>query len=328
MGPWGELYASRIYPTLSAALSWLASPLPFSLTELVALIFLGTALLRLWQLLFRPGRGKTVLRLAGLLLSAVVWFYAGWGLNYFRDSIYTRSGTTAMPFEEAEFREFLTLFTEELNESRCVAEAVDPARFEQETKDWYTAVPAEFGLCRPRSWQHPKRLLLNRLYSAVGVLGFLGPAFDEMQLNRELTPLEYPFVFAHEYAHVLGVSSEAEANFWAFERCRASDDPTVHYSAWFMLLNYTAANIRSLLGEEAYEAWLDDLPPEVFDDLDASQAHWRALRWTWLADLQHKFYDFFLRSNQIPEGTKNYGQVLRLVFTFSDFHGHSHGEEG
>lgn len=328
MGPWGEFYASRIYPGLSAALSWLASPFPFSLTELIAAGLLAWALWLLFRLLFRRRRLQSLLQLAGVVLGAVLWLYLGWGLNYFRSDLYTRSGMPAMPFEEAEFREFLDHFAEELNESRCaMPEAVDPARLETEIKAWYAALPAEYGLCRPRRWQHPKRLIFNRLYSGVGVMGFLGPAFDEMHVNADTTPLEYPFVYAHEYAHVLGVSSEAEANFWAFEACRASADPAVRYSAWAMLLSYTAGNIHSLLDDEAYRIWADSLRPEVFADLDAVQQHWRDLRWTWLAQVQHRFYDFFLRSNRIPDGTKNYGQVLRLVLTFSDFHEHTDGEE-
>ena len=149
-----------------------------------------------------------------------------------------------------------------------------------------------------------------------------------MHVNRDVSPLEYPFIFAHEYSHVLGVSNEAEANFWAFEACRASQEQAVRYSAWYMLLTYTASNIRSLLGDEAYQAWADTLRPEVYVDLELSQIHWQSLRWDGLSRLQHRFYNFFLRSNRIADGTKNYGQVLRLVLSLSDLHDHEHGEEG
>ena len=85
-----------------------------------------------------------------------------------------------------------------------------------------------------------------------------------MHINRDVRPLEYPFVFAHEYSHVLGVSNEAEANFWAFESCRHSPVREFRYSAWFMLLTHTAGNIHSLLGDEAFEAWLGTLRPEIW----------------------------------------------------------------
>ena len=326
MTAWGDFYATHVYPGVSAALSWLASPFGFSLTEIVVVAAAVAAVWIIVRAILRRKRWwRCLLAEAELLLGVVAWLYLGWGFNYFRSSIYVRAETTPMPMEEAEFHEFLSAFADQLNDSWCDVESIDPATVEQEIKAWYETVPPQFGLCRPRAWQHPKRMLFNRLYSAVGVLGFIGPAFDEMHVNRDVSPLEYPFIFAHEYSHVLGVSSEAEANFWAFEACRASHDAAIRYSAWYMLLSHTAYNIRSLLGEEAYAAWAETLIPEVFVDLELSQIHWADLRWTWLSQVQHRFYDLFLKTNRITAGTADYGQVLRLVMTFSQLH--DHGEE-
>ena len=52
------------------------------------------------------------------------------------------------------------------------------------------------------------------------------------------------------------------------------------------------------------------------------------MRWTAIAKMQKWIYDLFLRSNNIAGGTKDYGQVLRMVLTFSDLHSHEDGEEG
>jgi len=326
--PAADWYAQHLYPSISKVLTWIVSPVGISLTEIVTVILLVAFIRRVIRI-FRDREHwkKNLWRAVRLLLWVYVWFYGAWGLNYSRSDIYTRLGATATPYEEAEFQEFLTEFSEQLNANWCRAESVDADAVEQEVKAWYGNLPAEAGLCQPRKWQHPKRLLFNRLYSAVGVLGFIGPVFDEMHLNRDLTPLEYPFVFAHEYAHVLGVSGEAEANFWAFEVSRASASQAARYSAWHMLLTYSWRNIESLLGEEAFQDWVATLRPEILEDLQHSQEYWQDLRWTGLAKVQKRFYDAFLRSNRIADGTKNYGQVLRLVLTFSDLHGHD-GEEG
>lgn len=329
MGNFADFYATRLYPGISAALSWVASPFRGSLTEWLVIL---AVVIFIW-LIIRAIRKKErwwkcLLKEAALLLGIYVWFYAGWGLNYSRSDLHTRLGSMPMPYEEAEFQEFLTEFARQLNENWCDAESVDEAAVEAHVKAWYAALPAECGLCQPKPWQHPKHLMFNRLFSAVGVLGFIGPFFDEMHVNRDVSPVEFPFVFAHEYAHVLGVSNEAEANFWAFENCRHADDQTIRYAAWYMLLTYVAGNIRSLLGEEDFQAWADTLRPEVRLDLELSQLHWKELRWDALAKAQRRFYDLFLRSNHIADGTKNYGQVLRLVLTYSDLHLHEDGEEG
>lgn len=328
MTAWADYYATHIYPGVSAALSWLASPFRWSLTEIevVAILVLAVGLI-VRAVVKRRRWWRCLLAELGLALFVVAWFYGAWGINYFRSSLYDRLESVPMPYEEAEFHEFLEAFADNLNASWCEVESVDPAEVESSIKAWYAELPSECGLCQPRSWQHPKYLIFNRLYSAVGVLGFIGPAFDEMHVNQDVSPLEYPFIFAHEYAHVLSVSNEAEANFWAFEACRASEDPAIRYSAWYMLLSFTARNIRSLLGEEAYQTWADTLIPEVYVDLELAQLHWQELRWPWLSKFQHKFYNLFLRTNRIPEGTANYGQVLRLVLTFSDLHLHDGEEE-
>ena len=327
--PAADWYAQHLYPVISKVLSWIASPVGISLTEIVIFILILTFIRRVFRIFKDRERWKRNLwHAVRLLLWVYVWFYGAWGLNYSRSDIYTRLGAAATPYEEAEFQEFLTEFSEQLNANWCRADEVDPDAIEQEVKAWYGNLPAEAGLCRPHSWQHPKRPLFNRLYSAVGVLGFIGPAFDEMHLNRDLTPLEYPFVFAHEYSHVLGVSGEAEANFWAFEASRASASQAVRYSAWYMLLNYSWRNISSLLGEEAFQDWTATLRPEILEDMQRTRDYWQDFRWEGLAKVQKRWYDTFLRGNHIADGTKNYGQVLRLVLTFSDFHDHEHGEEG
>ena len=324
-----DWYALHVYPVVSKVLSGIASPVGFSLTEILTVLLALVFLVRVVRI-FRDRKHwkKRLWRAVRVLLWAYVWFYAAWGVNYYRSDVFTRTGSVPMPYEEAEFHEFLAEFAEQLNENWCDVESIDKDAVEESIKDWYKALPEESGLCRPCRWQHPKRIVSNRLFSAVGVLGFIGPFFDELHVNRDVSPLEYPFIFAHEFSHVLGVSNEAEANFWAFEACRASDAPAVRYSAWYMLLNYTANNIRSLLGEEAYQAWSDTLRPEVFVDLQLAQFHWESLRSPWLAKVQRRLYDSFLRGNRIADGTKNYGQVLRLVLTLSDLHDHEDGEEG
>lgn len=331
-----DWYAAHLYPFISRVLSWVASPFGFSLTEL-AVVVLAVAFIRRVVRIFkdRTHWKKRTWRALRLLLWVYVWFYAAWGINYSRSSLYGRLGATPMPYEEEEFHAFLGILAEELNGSRCDEDelaALDAKAFEQDLRAFYGALPAEAGLCTPRRWQHPKRPVFNRLYSAVGVLGFLGPAFDEMTVNREITPLERPFVQAHEYSHVLGVSNEAEANYWAFEATRRSASRAVRYSGWFMLLHYSWNSIRSLLDEDAFREWTATLRPEIIRDMQVTQEYWQEKRIPAVSRVQKRVYDLFLRSNGIPDGTKNYSQVLRMVLTFSDLEEHEththDGEEG
>ena len=67
----------------------------------------------------------------------------------------------------------------------------------------YIALPTPLRACRP-------------CFSMVGVTGSMGPFFCEFTLNGDLLPPQYPATYAHELAHFLGITSEAEANFYAY----------------------------------------------------------------------------------------------------------------
>ena len=212
---WADWYSLHFYPAWSGAVSWLSARLPFSLDEWVVILAAALAVAHLVRL------RKRWAALVGLLLWIAVWFYAGWALNYFRSNIYERAGKRPEVFEPQRFRLFLEDYARQLNAAYRPFDELDRTATEQEVRQFYATLAPDWGLARPKDWQRPKRLVANRLYSAVGVTGFVGPFFSEIQLNEDTPDRQYPFLFAHELAHLLGVSSEAEANYWAWRACSA-----------------------------------------------------------------------------------------------------------
>lgn len=81
----GELYARHLYPVLSAFLSALVSWIPFSMEEW---FFAGACVLLvgipLWSWKKKKGWKWTLRAEAELLVGVYLWFYVGWGINYFR----------------------------------------------------------------------------------------------------------------------------------------------------------------------------------------------------------------------------------------------------
>lgn len=154
-------------------------------------------------------------------------FYLAWGLNYFREDFFTRTQLPYADYSEEDFRSFLSAYTDSLNASFTPVEKVDQAVIASEVKNGYQEIAGRFGLVSPVGYLHPKPMLLPSLMSGVGVLGYIGPFFIEYNLNPDLLPVQYPFTYAHEMAHVLGISSEAEANLYGFwsarvPKCRRS----------------------------------------------------------------------------------------------------------
>lgn len=310
----GELYARQVYPSLSALLSALVSWIPFSMEEW---FFAGACVLLvgipLWSWKKKKGWKWTLRAEAELLVGVYLWFYVGWGINYFRKDFFTRSSLEYVAYQDSTFHHFLADYTRRLNQAYTQSPFPSHEVIEKEAKQLFAQVPSRFGLSSPKAYQHPKRVMFNALYSGVGVLGYMGPFFAESQLNRELPSLQWPFTYAHEYSHLLGVSSEAEANFWAYQICIRSVSPAVRYSGYFGLLPYVLSNAAALLEEADYRQLLASIRPEILQTLREKQAYWQARYNPWVGRVQELMYEYYLKGNQIPSGQKNYAEVVAMI---------------
>lgn len=326
----GEFYSRHLYPAISAVLSAIASVFPFSLDEWT--VVLAAVCLVAWPVAGRR-KGKSwkrvLFREAELLVLVYVWFYWGWGMNYYRDSFYERAGVHPAAYDSTEFRNFLYSYSGRLDagfreamqdDSVLLMERVSrPGReyagTRGEIKEIFGKVPEKYGLVRPYSFQKPKYTCFNFLYSGVGVLGYMGPFFAESHLNRDLLRLQYPFTYAHELSHLLGISSEAEANFWAYQVCVHSSSAVVRYSGYFGILPYVISNARALLGRDDYEAWLSTVDPSVIAQLQAEQSYWRSLYSPAIGRMQDTVYSMYLKGNRIPSAQRNYAEVVSLLLS-------------
>lgn len=311
----GEFYATRIYPRLSDFLSHLASISRFSLEELVVCVF---SLLLLYRLLtLRKHNWKKQIRTCiEILLWITVWFYWGWGINYFRHSFYRRMALDPVAYEDSVFQGFLHDYTEALNQSYVpFKNRPDTKLWEKEIRSIYHAVPPQAALCLPQEHFTPKKLVFNDLYSKVGVLGFMGPFLCEMQVNEDLLPSQYPFTYAHELGHLLSVSSEAEANYWAYKVCTASTIPSVRFSGYLGILPYVMNQAYGCLDPAQYRAWIASIRPEILTLAEQEHRYWQEKYSSWIGSIQNAMYEAFLKGNQISSGQKNYGQVLSLIIS-------------
>lgn len=313
-----DYYALKLYPHISNVLSRLSSAVPFTLEELIVLAFVAAMVLAVILGVRGKERWHVILgRELRLLLVVYVWFYAGWGLNYSRSSLSQRTGTPLAQFDEDAFRSFLADYAAALNESYEASYSL-PADLEQEVRDFYAGRSQECGLAGPKDWQAPKKALASALFSKVGVTGSMGPFMGESMLNGDMPESEYPFTFAHEFAHLMGVSSEAEANYWGFRFCKASRIPAVRYSGYCTLLGNVLRNARRLLPEDEYAEFVGSVREEVRDDYNARVEFWAGKYSKALGKIQDVMYNAYLKGNGISSGTRNYDEFVGLVMTFGD----------
>lgn len=311
-----EWYAREVYPSLSSALSAISSLFPFPLEEILIVgLILWLILAPIWKRKKGICWRRILLRQAEMLAWVYVWFYLGWGLNYFRYNIYTRLQTPPVAYEEQHFKDFLSDYTQRLNDTYQPRTEIDTDSLKQYIAAFYAHQPAVYGLTKPKEWQEPKAFLFYTLYSKVGVLGSMGPFFAEARLNADLPGVQYPFTYAHEFSHLLGVSNEAEANYWAYRACTESPCPSLQYCGYFGLLPYVLSNASHLLSKADFEAWLQTIRPEVKEQYNEKNRYWKARYSPLVGRAQDYLYNLFLKGNQIPSGKKNYAEVIGLLLS-------------
>ena len=311
-----EGYARTVYPSLSAALSAFSSLFPFPLMEVFVVgLILWLICYPIWKRRQRIRWRKILFREMEMLAWVYVWFYLGWGLNYYRYNIYTRLQTPPIAYEEQHFQDFLKEYTQCLNASYQPQTEVDADTLRHHISSFYANLPEVYGLTKPQSWQHPKKFIFTPLYSKVGVLGSMGPFFSEAQLNADLPEVQYPFTYAHEFSHLLGVSNEAEANYWAYRACTESSLPALQYCGYFGLLPYVISNASYLLPKEDFQAWIQTIRPEIRTQYNEKNSYWKERYSPLIGNIQDFTYNLFLKGNKIPSGKKNYAEVISLLLS-------------
>lgn len=333
----GEWYAGYVYPVVSFVLSYLSSIIPVSCEEILAvLLFVALVIYVIRAFRVRQNWRKVLLVVCETCLWVYVWFYWGWGLNYFRADFYERAKVSPSAYNKSQFETFLDCYTVCLNESYqsvCklgiigddsmavssmavkLPDEIGKKQWRAQIREAFADIPMEYGLCRPSDFQYPKKLIFNSLYSGVGVLGYMGPFFCEMQLNADLPAIQYSFTYAHELSHMLGVSSEAEANYWAFRTCISCTDPMIRYSGFYGLLPYVVSNAHALLDSTGFHTWFSTLSPEILWQWQAQSGYWQSRYIPFIGYMQELFYDWFLKGNNIPSGKKNYNEVISLILS-------------
>lgn len=311
-----EWYARTVYPPLSAALSAFSSLFPFPLMELLVVsLILWLILYPVWKRKKGIPWRKILLREMEMLAWIYVWFYWGWGLNYFRYNIYTRLQTPPVPYEEQHFKKFLKDYTERLNSTYQSDTEIDSERLKEYVQTFYANLPSAYGLSQPKEWQEPKNFIFTSLYNKVGVLGSMDPFFAEAQLNDDLPEVQYPFTYAHEFSHLLGVSNEAEANYWAYRTCTESSSTALQYCGYFGLFPYVLSNASYLLPKEDFQAWIETIRPEVKEQYNQKNAYWQEKYSPLIGSIQDFTYNLFLKGNKIASGKKNYAEVVGLLLS-------------
>lgn len=211
-------------------------------------------------------------------------------------------------------------YIDKLNASYTDVTSIDEPLVCRESVHGYNQISDTLGIHRPpHSSPRVKTMLFTPFISMVGVTGSMGPFFCEFTLNGDLLPPQYPATYAHELAHFLGITSEAEANFYAYQVCTRSQVKEIRFSGYLSVLSHVLGNARRLMSEEEYAELFNRIRPEIIELTQKNQQYWMEKYSPLIGDIQNFIYDLYLKGNKIQSGRKNYSEVIGLLISYEEW---------
>ena len=310
-----KCYAQGIYPYIASILSTLSSLFPFSLDDIFYTVLIFTPLVLLISIFTKRIKWKAAGKfLLNILASVYVLFYMLWGFNYFRSPLPERLGIKDREPDTEEFMQFIRQYVAELNQLHCDFDTINKAETNRLIEETYQQLAPVLQFEYPMGKRPDKKITFSSFYAKSGITGYFGPFFNEVHVNKKVLPIEYPFVLAHEKAHQLGVTSEAEANFYSWLVCTHSSSQQIRYSAKLFISFHFFRQARGL---EDYKNLVAEISPEVQADIDRISEHWKKLRNATMDKTASKLNDAYLKHNNIKSGIKDYTGVVDHVMNFS-----------
>ncbi len=319
--PLGTLYAKWIYPYVSVILSSFSKLFPFSLSNLFIISgILGLIIYPIYSRHKKEQRSwkKITFQTGVFIVCFYVWFYIAWGLNYAQPDFFQR---TPMSKNNIYDRELFTDFIEEylggLNNSYTLIEKRNINRIRKKIyRQYFSLNPQEYGIHNltilpPKH----KSVVFPKLFTKMGISGFMGPFFCEYHINEFIPNSQYASTFAHELSHFLGVANEAEASFYAYIACTNSMEKEIQFSGYLSVLSYVLRDAKKIYTEDEYEQILSGIRPEVKEVAKQNYSFWKKNCSPLLSNAQNKIYDLYLKGNKIKSGTNNYSEVMELLIS-------------
>lgn len=304
-------YSKGIYPIIAIVLSNLSAVLPFSINDVVITVVLLFLITILFMLLLGKLNFKVGVRYICKTIAIIyILFYWLWGFNYFREPMYKRMNIEPIAVTDSVFNKTYEWVLNMAISNYCDYSGYNKDEIDKELEQSYKELQSFLNIRYSNGQRVKKSMLFSRLIAAASISGYFGPFFSETHMNKLLLPIQHSVILAHEKAHQFGITSEAEASFYAWVVCNECESVQIKYAANLYILRYM---LRQSKNKEHYAEMKSQIPNYVIDDLIAMRNFWRAMEIPWINTFQSKMYDLYLKGNNISDGVNNYGGVVKMV---------------
>lgn len=307
-------YSNGFYPNYVSYLSYFSNLFPFSLADIFYIFLILFFPVSIILVLFKKLKFTQVFKhTIIIILFSYVLFYWFWGFNYYRQNIHDRLDFTKSTPNTKNFKQVFDLVISKTNEAYFIKDSLSVLNYQIIHENTFLNLNTELKLNYPTGKRRVKYITFSDFFAKATIGGYYGPFFNEVHVNKYLSKWDIPMVVAHEMSHQFGITSEAEANFYAWRVCSKSEDNFANYSGWFYILNkflYQAGGIYSK------EELLRKIKPEVISDIRSRRMHWEKLRNDKIDRVANKVNDAYLKSNNVKKGIDDYNAVVQLIIDF------------
>ena len=160
----------------------------------------------------------------------------------------------------------------------------------------------------------PKYVIASIPWSYTQTTGIFTFITGEANINNNNLAISLPFTCAHEMAHRNGITSEDEANFFAFYTLVNFDNVNLTYSAYSMTLMYTMNSLYSK-DVEAYRQLAATYSKQLRQDYDRYSEHWDRYEGK-VSEFSSKTNDAYLKAQGQTDGVQSYGRVTDIMLAW------------
>ena len=322
------VFACGIYRVYGWVLSHINGIIPFSVGELLFILFLlGVAAFPIITIICILRSQKKLVTLVSsirylLIVVGVIflWFMIGAGTNYYRYEFSEYSGLKVEKSTVDELYQLCMELAEKTNEARADLGIKDDEAFVSQLTNRERAGEAKKAMEKLAEsyevldgyYPYAKSVFFSRVLSEFNITGVYFPWTVEANVNVDVPDYTRGAALCHELSHLRGFMREDEANFIGYLACVGSDSPELRYSG-YMLALVNATNKLYSADKEKHTKVCELFSRGIWLDFAKHSEYWKQFEDTKLSEVGETMNNTYLKLNSVEDGTKSYGRMVDLL---------------
>lgn len=323
-------FSRGVFRLISVPLGGALAALPFSLTEMVAVLAIPAIVALLVVFIHRLVRSVNRKKLLAKTARVFCWtlsflfllYGVMHGLNYYRLPAAELMGLDTSPQSPEFLQQVCIQLAQDASREReslqedgqgCVKLSQSKRETLRLADNGYRNLDDQYPFLWGGVWT-AKPVLLSHWWSYTGITGMYFPFFAEANVNVDIPDWEIPSTAAHELAHTRGFAREDECNFLAFLTCINSDSADFRYSGYMLAYIYCSNALYSY-DQDLWQTVQSYVSEGMRKDLQAQNAYWDQFEGE-VQEISSSINNSFIEAHGDEDGVLSYNRVVQLVLGY------------